>query len=156
MPAPESGQIAHVSVCLLCANRVLTHRSKKLAVTSVGAGQECWRDFKAERLGGLEIDHELEPSRLLDRDFARLRAAQNLVNRPRSSRLLRARREGASGGTTALWRERHVSPAFHDFGWEARGFGAVEHAIDLPGNGALVGVAYACHPFGQPPHARTL
>src|SRR5215831_2683650 len=49
--------------------------------------------------------------------------------------------QGASGGTTALWRDRQVSPAFHGFGGEAVAFGAVEHAIDLPGNGAHVGVA---------------
>ena len=57
--------------------------------------------------------------------------------------------QGASGGTPALWRDRHVSPAFHDFGGEAVGFGAVEHAIDLPGNRALVGVAQTCRRFDQ-------
>src|SRR5262249_11069486 len=57
--------------------------------------------------------------------------------------------QSASGGTTALWRDRHVSPAFHDFDGDAVGFGAVEYAIDLPGNGALVGVAQACRWFDQ-------
>ena len=32
----------------------------------VGAGEERGRDVKAESLGGLEIDHELELGRLLD------------------------------------------------------------------------------------------
>src|SRR5262249_15010577 len=33
--------------------------------------------------------------------------------------------QGTSGDTAALWRDRHVSPAFHEFGGEAVGFGAV-------------------------------
>ncbi len=30
----------------------------------VGAGEQCGRDFEAQRLGGVEIDHQLEFSRL--------------------------------------------------------------------------------------------
>src|SRR5262249_22491011 len=57
--------------------------------------------------------------------------------------------QGASGDTAALWRDGHISPAFHEFGGEPVGFGAVEHAIDLPSNGSLVGVAQACRRFNQ-------
>ena len=46
----------------------------------VGAQQERFRDRQAERLGGREIDDELEFGRLLDRDIAGLRPAQNLVD----------------------------------------------------------------------------
>ena len=33
----------------------------------VGTREHCGRNFEAERLGGLEIDDQLEPGRLLDR-----------------------------------------------------------------------------------------
>src|SRR5262245_59286758 len=46
----------------------------------VGAPQERSRDRQAERLGGGQIHDEIEPGRLLDRDVARLRATQNLVD----------------------------------------------------------------------------
>src|SRR5262249_20296386 len=52
--------------------------------------------------------------------------------------------QGTSGDTAAVWRDSHLSPAFHDFGGVAVRFGAVEHAINLAGNRALVGVAQAC------------
>ena len=38
-------------------------------------------ESETERLGGLEVDDEVEFGRLLDRDIAGLRAAQNLVNK---------------------------------------------------------------------------
>ena len=47
----------------------------------VGAQQESFRDFKTERLGGRQIDDEIELGRLLDRDLGRLRPAQNLVDK---------------------------------------------------------------------------
>ena len=40
----------------------------------VGAGEDRWRDREPERLGGLEIDHQLECSRLLDRQVGRFGA----------------------------------------------------------------------------------
>ena len=46
----------------------------------VGAGEQCRWDGKAERLGGGEIDDEIELDRLLDREISRLRAAHALVN----------------------------------------------------------------------------
>jgi hypothetical protein len=45
----------------------------------VGAGDERWRHFEGERLGGGQIDDEVELRRLLDRNVAWLRPAQNLV-----------------------------------------------------------------------------
>src|ERR1700704_2110145 len=35
----------------------------------VSAGDEHWWHFKANRLGGFEIDHQVELGRLLDRQF---------------------------------------------------------------------------------------
>src|SRR5215831_5251346 len=46
----------------------------------VGAGEERFGDGQPERLGGSQVDHELELGRLLDRDVAWLRAAQNLID----------------------------------------------------------------------------
>jgi hypothetical protein len=45
----------------------------------VGAPQEGFGDGEIERLGGREVHDEFEPGRLLDRDIAGLRPAQNFV-----------------------------------------------------------------------------
>src|SRR5215813_11761230 len=44
-----------------------------------GAGEDCGRDGEAERLRGLQVDHELEPGRLLDREVGGLGALEDLV-----------------------------------------------------------------------------
>ena len=46
----------------------------------VGAGEQCGRNFKAERLGGFQIDHECESGRLIDRDVARFGPVEDLVH----------------------------------------------------------------------------
>jgi len=46
----------------------------------VGCGQQRIRDGNSERLGGLEVDDELEFGRKLDGQLARLRTAQNAVD----------------------------------------------------------------------------
>ena len=45
----------------------------------VGAGEQRRWNFEADRLGGFEVDHQLECSGLLDRDFAGLRAGDDLL-----------------------------------------------------------------------------
>jgi hypothetical protein len=46
----------------------------------VGTCEHCGSNFEAERLGGLEIDDQLEPGRLLDRQVGRFGPFENLVN----------------------------------------------------------------------------
>ena len=43
----------------------------------VGSSQQCFRDGKAERLGGLEIDDEFEFARLHDRQIGWFFALEN-------------------------------------------------------------------------------
>src|SRR5262245_56985714 len=72
------------SACLLRANSVVTLRSKTVPLFDhlIGAGQECLWDHKAERLGRVEIDDEIELGWLLDRNFGGFYPAQNLVHQP--------------------------------------------------------------------------
>ena len=46
----------------------------------VGERQERLGDRQAERLGGLEVDDQVELGRLLDRDVVRLSPAKNLID----------------------------------------------------------------------------
>src|SRR5215218_9223165 len=46
----------------------------------VGAQEKLSRDFDAKRLGGLQVEHELEVGRRLDRQLARLCASEDAVD----------------------------------------------------------------------------
>jgi hypothetical protein len=46
----------------------------------VGTSEEGRRHFQAKRLGGLQIDDEIELGRLLDREVSGLCSAHNLVD----------------------------------------------------------------------------
>ena len=50
------------------------------SITSSARARSDRRHFEAERLGGRQIDDQIELGRLLDRDVSRLRPAQNLVD----------------------------------------------------------------------------
>jgi hypothetical protein len=47
----------------------------------VSAGEQRWRHFEAERLGGRQIDDKFKFGWLLDWKVARLRSTQNLVDK---------------------------------------------------------------------------
>jgi hypothetical protein len=49
----------------------------------VSAGEQRWRDSEAERIGGFEVDHQLELGWLLDRQVGGFRAFQDLVDEDR-------------------------------------------------------------------------
>ena len=49
----------------------------------VGPAQQRLRDRQAERLGCLEVDHQLELGRLLDRQFGRFCALQDFIDENR-------------------------------------------------------------------------
>ena len=59
--------------------RKSTERRSRLSLNNlVGAGEDRGRHDEAERLRGLEIDHQLEIGRLLDRQIGRLGAVEDL------------------------------------------------------------------------------
>src|SRR5215831_6028894 len=73
---PESGQIADISGCPLCAKSGLMHCSKIDASLDhlVGTSEQRKRESKSERLGGLEVEDQLDFHCLLHRQFGRLLA----------------------------------------------------------------------------------
>src|SRR5260370_730121 len=90
-------------------------RSRGLFNHLIGDGENAPRDVKPERLCGLEVDDELELSRLLDRDIGRLRPTQNLVDHlggtPEQVRKVGAiRHQAARGGPAATRAYRRQPP----------------------------------------------
>ena len=64
----------------LCQKR--THAPQQTDLYSITSSARCWsmqRHVEAERLGGLEIDHQLELDRGLDGKLARLRALEDAI-----------------------------------------------------------------------------
>jgi hypothetical protein len=48
----------------------------------VGGGQQRFRDGKAERLGGFEVDHQFELGRLLNRQIGGASALEDAIDEP--------------------------------------------------------------------------
>src|SRR5713226_87502 len=57
-----------------------TFSCRSLLDDLVGPQQQRWRDRQAERLGGLEVDHQLELRGLLDREVGGLGALEDFVD----------------------------------------------------------------------------
>jgi len=69
-------------VTLRAKTRLMQCSKKSLFDHLVGAQQERFGDRQPERLGGIEVDHQLKLGRLLDRQIGRLGAAQELDELP--------------------------------------------------------------------------
>jgi hypothetical protein len=67
-------------MCENCHNRTDVPQQSPLFDHLVGAREQRGGHVEAERLGGREINDEIEFGRLLNRDIAGLGAAQNLVD----------------------------------------------------------------------------
>src|SRR6267142_5037239 len=66
-------------VALLGESRLFRHRGASFDHL-VGTGQQHGRDGEAKRFCRLEVDDQLEGRRLLDRQFARMGAAQDTID----------------------------------------------------------------------------
>src|SRR5262245_39355291 len=70
---PQSGQSADMLACPLCATSGLMQCSKTRSFDNIiSARKQCRRQFEAERLGGLEVDEQLNFCGLLDGQIGQL------------------------------------------------------------------------------------
>src|SRR6266576_1873282 len=74
--APESGHRALQSACLFRAN----YGSRRLFDHLIGAAEQHRWHFEAKRFGGLEVDDQLEFGLLVNGEFSRISALENLRN----------------------------------------------------------------------------
>src|SRR5258707_4665432 len=73
----------------------------------VGSGEECLGDGEADRLGGFQIDHQLELGRILNRQIAHLGAAQDAIDI--GKRIGERYRRNSIRRTSVLrWRTRYL------------------------------------------------
>src|SRR5258708_29431759 len=73
----------------------------------VGSGEECLADGEADRLGGFQIDHQLELGRILNRQIAHLGAAQDAIDI--GKRIGERYRRNSIRRTSVLrWRTRYL------------------------------------------------
>src|SRR4051794_4733346 len=67
--------------CPICQGGVPSKHLPRLFDHRVGTCEQCGRRFEAERLGSLEVDHEIEPRGLFDRQVTRIYAAEDLLHK---------------------------------------------------------------------------
>ena len=83
--ARARGEVRHCRQPKTCTQPAVSSRSKTAPIRSPRRrGRERERHVEAERLGGLEVDHQLEFGRLLDWQIGRLGTLQNLINQKRT------------------------------------------------------------------------
>ena len=82
LTAPTYGTYVPVEEPSTASEAVVSRRSKAdhLFDHLVGAREQRWRHLQAERLGGFEVDDQLEPGRKFDREIGRLGTFQNFVH----------------------------------------------------------------------------
>jgi hypothetical protein len=68
----------------------------------VGAGEQHWRDRNPEGPGCLEVDHELELGRLLDRQRSGIGALEDLVDEGRGAEIDVAEARAVGGEAASL------------------------------------------------------